>query len=548
MSRTRKPFYSLSLLLVMFACVLWSVPSLHAQGIVNLASIRGQVLDAKGQPLSGALVAVRPPQEPLLEQFVLTDRLGMFSVPGLSAGEYLVRVTKAAFLPAVVSGIEVFPGMQEVVSINLQTAIDFVSQGIRRGSVEDMKWALRSAQVTRPILRHNSSVRVDDASGGAGGDEPSGYVQVYSTSIAAAGGSADAVGSQFAVTVPVTGQSRVRVEGQYTESENQPRGVGATYEFSSGGRKQSALGINIRQGAHFSGSVPGANEREVAVEYVEQVQWSDNLVLQYGTTIGRTEGSSESRYLRPELSAAWVVRPRTTVKAAFSRRDPTASQDPIRGDEYFDRAVYIPPELEHFSHVELGLSQLLSNGVQVSAGAFRDELGTQAFLIDAEDGRRAFLVVDGTAMPTNGFRFVVDKDFDGFEASLGYTYASAFGFDEDVDSPEDLRSAATRRGFHVVTARINGTIELTQTEVTAVYRWAPGYSVTPVDPYQLFAEYNDPTLSLTIAQDLPSAGFFPAKLQAVVDARNLFEPSFGSRRTIHAGYPRILRGGIHFKF
>ena len=99
-----------------------------------------------------------------------------------------------------------------------------------------------------------------------------------------------------------------------------------------------------------------------------------------------------------------------------------------------------------------------------------------------------------------------------------------------------------------MTARVSGEVEMTQTRVTAVYRWAPGFSLTPVDPYQLFAEYNDPTLSLTVAQDLPSVGLFPGKLQAVVDARNLFEPSFGSRRTINAAHPRILRGGIHVKF
>jgi hypothetical protein len=89
---------------------------------------------------------------------------------------------------------------------------------------------------------------------------------------------------------------------------------------------------------------------------------------------------------------------------------------------------------------------------------------------------------------------------------------------------------------------------LTQTEITAVYRWAPGYSLAPVDPYQLFAEYNDPTLSLTVAQDLPSGGVLPGRVQAVLDARNVFEPAFGSHRTVHAGHPRILKGGLHFKF
>jgi hypothetical protein len=107
---------------------------------------------------------------------------------------------------------------------------------------------------------------------------------------------------------------------------------------------------------------------------------------------------------------------------------------------------------------------------------------------------------------------------------------------------------AAQEGYHVVTARFTTDVDLTQTSVTAVYRWTSGFPMAPIDPYQRFAEYNDPTLSLTIAQDLPNLKILPAKVQAIVDARNLFEPSFGSRRTIHAGYPRLFRGGIHIKF
>ena len=69
-----------------------------------------------------------------------------------------------------------------------------------------------------------------------------------------------------------------------------------------------------------------------------------------------------------------------------------------------------------------------------------------------------------------------------------------------------------------------------------------------IDPYQQFVEYNDPTLSLSIAQNLPTLHMFPAKLQAIVDARNLFEQSFGTQRTQIAQYPRLVKGGINIKF
>lgn len=508
------------------------------------SSLRGRVSDATGQPLAGALVAVQSPDALALERFVLTDALGQFAVPGLGAGKYLVRVTKAAFQPAEVAGV-VPGGRAGALTIVLQTAIDFVTRGVRRGRLEDMKWVLRSSQATRPVLRHNGSS--EDAAGLPGSTEPSGYLQLYSSSMEASDGPTDGVGSQFALTLPAA-RGRVRFEGQYMRTPDQPRGLGATYEFSSNGRGQSSLGVNVRQGAYFSDLTADTQQREIAVEYNEQVQWSDDVVVHYGATLGRAEGATDRNYMRPELGVDWLLRPWTTLRATYSRRSPSDDYDPIRGREFFERAVYIPPDQEYFSHMEVGLSQTFANGIQLSAGAFQDELGTQAFLIDSPDDGRAFLIVDSRGMPTRGFRVVADRQFDGFDASLGYTYASAFGFGRGVDSPADLGSAATRRDYHVLTARVHGRFELTHTELTAVYRWSPGYPVAQVDPYQRFAEYNDPTLSLTIAQDLPSGGILPARLQAVLDARNLFEPAFGSNRTVSASTPRILKGGLHFKF
>ena len=264
--------------------------------------------------------------------------------------------------------------------------------------------------------------------------------------------------------------------------------------------------------------------------------------------MGRAEGINGENYIRPAFGVTWAPAHRTTLHGSFSRQTPEDTTDAIRGREYFGRSVYIPPEMERYSHTEFGASHTLSEVVQVSAVVFRDRMGTQAFLVDSDDGRRAIVFFDRTHAAASGLRFSVDGAFRDFKASVGYTFANGAGFDPDVVSPEELLEQAERRNFHVVTARIKTDIELTRTSVTAVYRWASGFSLAPIDPYQRFAEYNDPTLSLTIAQDLPSLGILPAKVQAIVDARNLFEPSFGSRRTVHAGYPRLLKGGIHFQF
>ncbi|MBI4473361.1 MAG: hypothetical protein HY646_11885, partial [Acidobacteria bacterium] len=66
--------------------------------------------------------------------------------------------------------------------------------------------------------------------------------------------------------------------------------------------------------------------------------------------------------------------------------------------------------------------------------------------------------------------------------------------------------------------------------------------------YQRQFEYNDPTLRLSNAQNLPTRRIFPGKVQAILDARNLFEHSFGPQNIQIAQYPRLLKGGINIKF
>jgi hypothetical protein len=546
MSKTSPRWLGARILVGLLVCGTLTVGSASAQ---NLSTIQGRVQDSSGLPLVGALVAVQSVDSSIRE-FVFTNHLGVFSVPDLIAGRYLVRVTKSNFLPAVASNIDLNLGAEVALTLSLQTAMDIVRRGVRGGSLEEMKWVLRSAPSTRPILRLVEDTTDNEAGAAAvlQSTEASGYVQVYSTSMDASAGSSDSVGSHFSFSVPLALDSRVTFSGQYTEAANQPRGFGATYEFSSADRHRSSLAVSMRQGALLNGDAGGFEAREVQVHYDEQLRWSDDLVFDYGTSIGRAEGINGDNYIRPEFGVTWAPAPRTTLHGSFSRQTPEDTTDAIRGREYFDRSVYIPPELESYSHTEFGASQTLSEVVQVSAVVFRDRMGSQAFLVDSDDGRRAIVFFDRAQAASSGLRFSMDGTFRDFEASVGYTYANGVGFDPGVISPEQLREQVGERNFHVVTARFKTDIEPTRTSVTAVYRWASGFSLAPIDPYQRFAEYNDPTLSLTIAQDLPSLKILPAKVQAVVDARNLFEPSFGSRRTVHAGYPRLLKGGIHFKF
>lgn len=539
-----------AILATVFVCYVSSTASVAAQTLAS-ATLRGRVQDTTGSPLIGALVSIQIGETNLRERLVFTDSGGLFSIDNLTLGNHTVKVTKPRFLPSIARGVYLVDGTNAAVTINLQTAMEIVRRGVRRGSLEEMKWVLRSSPSTRPILRmieEKQDIKESSVDTVTDGIVASGYVQLYSSTVETSLGISDSLGSQFAIKLPMGGNSEVTLTGQYTESPEQPRGFGASYDFSRGDQKRSSLAIKMRQGAMLGAGTMGSRSREVTVEYEEQMQWSDHLVFNYGAEIGRAEGTASRNYIRPEFGVFWVPHTRTNIRTLFSQKAPFDADDPIRGGEYFDRSVYIPPEAEQYFHNEIGASHVFSEFLQVSGAAFRDRLGTQAFLVNATDGRRAIMFFDGSEAPTTGLRLHMDRTFQNFEAGVGYTFASAIGFNPDVIFPDDLSAQAERQNFHVVTARIKTDIDFTQTAVTAVYRWSSDHSLIPVDPYQPFTEYNDPTLSITISQDLPSLTILPAKFQAVVDARNLFEPSFGSRRTVQAQYPRLLKGGIHITF
>ena len=81
-----------------------------------------------------------------------------------------------------------------------------------------------------------------------------------------------------------------------------------------------------------------------------------------------------------------------------------------------------------------------------------------------------------------------------------------------------------------------------------MYRWISNDAAGPIDPYQQTVEYNDPSLSISIAQNLPTFGTIPARVQAIFDARNLFEQTLGSSGNQLSASPRFVKGGINIRF
>jgi hypothetical protein len=151
-------------------------------------------------------------------------------------------------------------------------------------------------------------------------------------------------------------------------------------------------------------------------------------------------------------------------------------------------------------------------------------------------------------MPSQGFRLTANRRFCAFEGGFSYTGVNGVGINDHAVTFEDMREQLTRRRFHSVAMRFKTVVPCTETEFSAVYRWNSAVPASQLDPYQRFMEYNDPTLSFSITQNLPGFRMLPGRFQAILDARNLLDQTFGAQRTQIGQYPRLVKGGINIKF
>src|SRR5439155_13581329 len=130
---------------------------------------------------------------------------------------------------------------------------------------------------------------------------------------------------------------------------------------------------------------------------------------------------------------------RTTVAVAASSQAPSIGDDPIRGKEYYDRTILVPPTLERYSHAEARISHAFADGIEVSAATFRDRTETEALFVSTSDGRHGILLLDTRNMPSEGIRLNINRQFRSFEAGLGYTSETGVRINTKADRFEEIQ-------------------------------------------------------------------------------------------------------------
>jgi hypothetical protein len=145
-----------------------------------------------------------------------------------------------------------------------------------------------------------------------------------------------------------------------------------------------------------------------------------------------------------------------------------------------------------------------------------------------------------------------------FSSDLSATLDYAYGGVLDLGKADvELQNAARYIGAqhrHAVTAKLSGTLPHTHTRWITSYRWMNGGGLTPVDMFNASPGQSDPYLNVFIRQPVPTLGFLPAHMEAIIDLHNLlaqgYVPVLGQDgQTVYlVQSARAVRAGVTINF
>ncbi len=293
--------------------------------------------------------------------------------------------------------------------------------------------------------------------------------------------------------------------------------------------------------------------------------------LSYGADLQSMEFANRVTALRPHGSVDVHLSPNMVVEYRYATSEPDTraakgfDTAPADLSESGPRMALLngQPEVEKAAHHELSVSRRMGNtSVQVAAffdhvhnavltGAGDPSSYSDDVLPDVYSGTFSYGYAPGVS--STGTRVVVQRKIsDDLYGHRGLLHRSG---DCVAESPRlagpgpALSTAASIRSGPSFTATFPP-----PTPWIASYKWTSGNTLSAVDAFNASPGQTDPYLSIFIRQPLPGTSFIPAKMDALLDLRNLlaqgYVPVMGQDgRTVYmVQSARSLRGGLAFTF
>jgi hypothetical protein len=566
-------------------------------------AITGFVTDPGGIPQMGAAVILLNRQERQFER-VLTDDRGAFRFVGLMPDLYSIKVTLAAFVPAVKKGILVQPGMASVLNVNLSTLFSSVQFGypaIENGTImsDEWKWVLRSASPTRPILRFSGETVAKATNSLASRrsamfTDTRGVVKLSAGegSLASGTGNEADMGTAFALATSLYGNNTFKVSGNlgYGSQTGVPTASFRTSYSRNMGGASPEVTVTMRQlflpgrvGAALTGNDTAMPMlRTMAASFDDHTQLTDELAIQYGFTLNAISFLDHLNYASPYARVTYSLGDQGELAFAYTSGD---ARPDLAGkgalDEDLQRGL---SSLGMFPRVSLrdGRAKVQrgedfeltytrkagSRTYQVST--YRESVSNAALSLVAPAG----MYTEGDILP-NLFTGASTFNAGGYQSS-GYTAAVTQNLGEHVtatvtvgsmgaltaedreivsDSPDELRGMLHVGRRRAATARITATAPWTGTHLIASYQVTGDHrSASPGHAYSTASMRQLPGMNLYIRQTIPGLGMLPWRMEATADLRNMLAQGYltlgmtNGQQLMLIENPRSVRGGLSFIF
>jgi len=529
-------------------------------------AISGHVRNATGVPQMGAIVEVIGAAAHSLTVF--TDEAGFFSASGLLPGVYSIKVSAPSFLPALRERIGLRPGASVNVNVTLNTLLGAIQVGPLRvaSDDEDWKWTLRSV-ANRPILR------VFDGPAEKENHETTGSLSFLAGSAAGGYGSGSDLSTGFSVERSIFSAGHVGVSGNVGYGEGLPAAVlRTTYSHKRADGSEPSVALTMRRFAPSDPNLHKAALQAMALAVGDDFSIGDVVELKFGSELQTIQFLGRVTAFRPYGSADVHLSPNTVLEYSYatslpdSRREKGFDSSPADLSESNPRVSMqdYNTKIERAHHQEVSLSRRIGkNSLQLAA--FSDRV-TDTALTGTGDVSAAggFLLPDvysgtfsyaGNSLRTQGLRVVLQRKFSAdLTATLDYAYGGVLDLTQPNVELEAARQSITTQKRHAVAAKLSGSLPRTRTRWITSYRWVNGPGLTPVDMFNASAGQSDPYLNIFIRQPIPTLGFLPSHMEAVIDVRNLlaqgYVPVLGQDgQTVYlVQSARSVRGGVAFTF
>ena len=533
-------------------------------------AISGYVRNISGTPQMGAVVEIAGSGARNL--VVFTDVAGFFSVPSLLPGLYFVKVSAPSFLSVEHEKVGLQPGTSIRLNITLTTLLNAARVGPLRGTADDddWKWTLRSV-ANRPVLRV-----FDDPA--ASMEQPQhdlkATVSFLAGSTASGYGSGSDMSTAFSVERSIFSADRVGVSGHVGYGDNLlPSAVlRAKYSHRLLDGSGPSVALTMRRFAPSDPSLHYAALQALALNTADDFAIDDVLELRFGSELQTIQFFGHVNAFRPYGSVDLHASPNTLVEYDY-----TTSLPNTRDEKGFDSSpadlseadprvsmVNFATRLERAHHQELSLSRRIGK-TNLQVAVYSDHVGNTALIGTGEvTAAGGFLLPDvysgtftyaGDTLRERGLRVVLERKLSSdLTATLDYACGDVLDLSRPDVELQDASQWITTQSRHALAGKLSGTVPYTHTRWIASYRWVNGEALTPVDMFNASPGQSDPFLNVFVRQPIPTMGFLPSHMEAIIDVRNLlaqgYVPVMGQDgQTVYlVQSARAVRGGVSITF